>query len=252
MTIFALGDELVFPAPRLAESTGLLAVGGDLQPARLLLAYSCGIFPWNHPEDPILWWSPDPRCILEPDDLHIARRLAKKQRQGHFTITYDRDFETCIRHCATADAREASTWISSEITSAYLKLHHLGYAHSVECWRDGVMVGGLYGIAIGRCFCGESMFHTVTDASKMAFIALVEALKPLGYRMIDCQLPTEHLHSLGAKDISREEFLSRLEQCELRENGLVVPGRFPFTLPEDTKGKTHIKRQDDATRQTGR
>lgn len=240
MTIFALGDELVFPAPRLAEDIGLLAVGGDLQPARLLLAYSCGIFPWNHPEDPLLWWSPDPRCILEPRDLHIARRLAKKQRQGHFTLTFDRDFETCIHHCATADERGESTWISPEIMSAYIELHRLGYAHSVECWLEGEMVGGLYGLAIGRCFCGESMFHRVTDASKLAFIALVQALCPLGYRMIDCQLPTEHLHSLGAKDISRDDFLSRLDQCELWENGLVVPGRFPFTPPDHVR--TDIKR----------
>lgn len=235
MTIFALGDELVFPAPHLAESTGLLAVGGDLQPARLLLAYSCGIFPWNHPEDPLLWWSPDPRCILEPDDLHVARRLAKKQRQGHFTITYDRDFETCIHNCATADDRHDSTWISPQILDAYIALHRLGYAHSVECWHQDTMVGGLYGLALGRCFCGESMFHTETDASKMAFIALVQALKPLGYQMIDCQLPTEHLHSLGAKDISRHKFLEKLDQCGIREGGLVVPGRFPFT-PAQTSG----------------
>ena len=236
MAIFALGDEHIFPAPHLAESTGLLAVGGDLSPARLLLAYSCGIFPWNHPEDPILWWSPDPRCILEPEDLHISRSMSKKQRQGQFTITFDRDFDTCIQKCSTADERENSTWISPQIISAYRTLHDLGYAHSVECWRGNDMVGGLYGLAIGRCFCGESMFHTLTDASKLSFIALVEALKPLGYLMIDCQLPTDHLHSLGAKDVPRELFLKKLHHCQVRQNGLVIPGRFPLTPPRLPRG----------------
>ncbi|PLX94947.1 MAG: leucyl/phenylalanyl-tRNA--protein transferase [Desulfuromonas sp.] len=231
MSIFALEDELIFPAPHLAEETGLLAVGGDLSPSRLLLAYSCGIFPWNHPEDPILWWSPDPRCVLDPSEVHISRRLAKKIRQRHFTIRYDTDFSACIHHCAHADERLDSTWISPQIIAAYQELHHLGYAHSVECWEEDQMVGGLYGIAIGRCFCGESMFHTRTDASKLAFTALAQALKQLGYRMIDCQLPTDHLHSLGAKDIPREQFLRQLQACQVRENGYIVPGRFPLPGP---------------------
>lgn len=227
MAIFALSDELIFPAPQLAEPSGLLAVGGDLSPQRLLLAYTNGIFPWNHPEDPLLWWSPDPRCILEPGDLHVSRRLAKKQRQSTYRITFDLAFDDCVRGCAIADQRSESTWINNEIFNAYRQLHQLGYAHSVECWEGKELVGGLYGVAIGRCFCGESMFHFRTDASKLAFAALVTTLEALNYRLIDCQLPTDHLHSLGAKDIPRDKFLNLLQQCEVKKNRQVVPGLFP-------------------------
>ena len=227
MAIFALNEELAFPAPNLAEESGLLAVGGDLSPARLLLAYSSGIFPWNHPDDPLLWWSPDPRCVLEPGDLHISRSLAKKQRQGEYQITFDQNFDECVRNCATADERGESTWISNDIFTAYSHLHQLGYAHSVECWHRGELVGGLYGIAIGRCFCGESMFHTHTDASKLAFIALIRELEALDYQLIDCQLPTEHLHSLGARDIPRDVFLAKLSHCDIKEGCHIIAGRFP-------------------------
>jgi len=226
MTIFALDDQLLFPAPSLADENGLLAVGGDLSPQRLLLAYSCGIFPWNHPEDPILWWSPDPRCVLRPEDVHISRSMAKKIRRGHFTITFDCAFSECIKQCAQSNQRQEQTWVSGEIRAAYNRLHNMGYAHSVECWHDNELVGGLYGLALGRCFCGESMFHTQRDASKAAFIALAQHLERLNYKLIDCQLPTEHLHSLGAYDISREKFLHQLSQCELKCGCCVLRGEF--------------------------
>ena len=226
MTVFALNNQLIFPAPCLADDNGLLAVGADLSHQRLLLAYSCGIFPWNHPDDTILWWSPNPRCVLRPDELHISRTMAKKIRQGNFTITFDQAFSSCIQHCACTNQRSDGTWVSPDIIAAYTKLHQMGYAHSVECWQDGELTGGLYGLAIGHCFCGESMFHTRRDTSKLAFIALTKHLHQLGYRLIDCQLPTEHLHSLGAHNISRDEFLQRLHQCDIRVDNQVIAGLF--------------------------
>lgn len=231
MTIFALDERVLFPDPLLADDNGLLAVGGDLSPQRLLSAYSMGIFPWNHPEDPLLWWSPDPRCVLAPDELHISRSMAKLWRSNNFTITFDADFTQCIQQCSCAGQRQPETWISAEIIAAYLTLHRLGYAHSVECWQDNTLVGGLYGLAIGRCFCGESMFHRRANASKIAFIALAQRLKHLGYQMIDCQLPTEHLHSLGAYDIPRRAFLQRLRHCQTTLGNQIQPGIFPATLP---------------------
>jgi leucyl/phenylalanyl-tRNA--protein transferase len=226
MTIFALDEQLVFPAPYLADKSGLLAVGGDLSSARLLLAYSCGIFPWNHPDDPHLWWSPDPRCVLRPNQVHISRSMAKKIARADFTITIDTAFDACIQQCAQASQRSAETWISPDIMTAFMQLHTRGYAHSVECWRDEELVGGLYGLAIGECFCGESMFHTQRDASKLAFIALAQHLHRLNYQLIDCQLPTDHLHSLGAYDISREQFLHQLRQCKIKNDNQVMAGIF--------------------------
>jgi leucyl/phenylalanyl-tRNA--protein transferase len=226
MAVFALNEHMVFPSPEQADENGLLAVGGDLSVQRLLLGYSCGIFPWNHPEDPLLWWSPDPRCVLRPDELHISRSMSKRMRQGNYCITFNKAFEQCIHSCASADDRQEGTWISPDIIRAYITLHHLGYAHSVECWMDGTLAGGLYGVALGRCFCGESMFHHSKDASKLAFIALAQHLQQLGYQLIDCQIPTDHLHSLGAYDITRKEFLERLGHCQLVEKGRLQPGRF--------------------------
>ncbi|MEA3465823.1 MAG: leucyl/phenylalanyl-tRNA--protein transferase [Thermodesulfobacteriota bacterium] len=226
MTVFALDNRLMFPAPSLADDNGLLAVGGDLCHQRLLLAYSCGIFPWNHPDDPLLWWSPNPRCVLRPNELHISRTMAKKIRQGNFTITFDHDFSSCIEQCANADQRSDGTWVSSDIIEGYTTLHQMGYAHSVECWQDGKLTGGLYGLAIGHCFCGESMFHTQRDASKLAFIALAKHLQQLNYQLIDCQLPTEHLHSLGAYDVSRDDFLHRLHRCNIKVDNHVIAGLF--------------------------
>ncbi|MDY0190102.1 MAG: leucyl/phenylalanyl-tRNA--protein transferase [Desulfuromonas sp.] len=226
MAIFALDEQLLFPAPMLADDNGLLAVGGDLSPQRLLLAYSCGIFPWNHPDDPLLWWSPDPRCVLRPAEVHISRSMAKAIRQHQFSITFDSAFSECIKQCAHSNQRLEQTWLSPAIMAAYCRLHKLGYAHSVECWQDGELVGGLYGLALGRCFCGESMFHTQRNASKMAFIALAQHLNKLDYRLIDCQLPTEHLHSLGAYDICRNQFLLQLQQCSIKADDKVLMGAF--------------------------
>lgn len=226
MAIFALDHQLTFPSPHLAQEDGLLAVGGDLSPQRLLLAYCCGIFPWGHPSDPLLWWSPDPRCVLRPDEIHISRSMAKTLRQKRFTITFNQAFGQCIEHCASTNQRAAETWVSPQIIEAYTLLHEMGYAHSVECWQHGTLIGGLYGIAIGRCFCGESMFHTQRDASKAAFIGLAAHLKTKGFQLIDCQLPTDHLHSLGAYNIPREEFLRRLNKCDVIENGRIVAGDF--------------------------
>jgi len=226
MPIFALDHQLIFPAPHLAEEDGLLAVGGDLSPQRLLLAYSCGIFPWGHPSDPLLWWSPNPRCVLTPNEIHVSHSMAKKIRQGQFTITFNRAFQRCIELCATTNQREADTWVSPKIIAAYTRLHEMGYAHSVECWQQGELTGGLYGVAIGHCFCGESMFHTRPNTSKAAFIALTTKLKAKGFRLIDCQLPTAHLHSLGAYDIPREDFLQKLNDCDVIKNGKIVAGDF--------------------------
>lgn len=226
MTVFLLNEQLLFPPAHLADANGLLAVGGDLSPGRILQAYSCGIFPWNHRDDPTLWWSPDPRCVLRPDQVHISRSMARKVARGHFSITFDRAFAHCIKECAHGNGRKDETWISPEVMVAYNKLHQMGYAHCVECWQEGELVGGLYGLALGRCFCGESMFHTRSDASKAAFIALAQHLHQLGYKLIDCQLPTEHLHSLGAYDIGREQFLLQLHRCEIVVEDKIVAGKF--------------------------
>ncbi|MBN2645224.1 MAG: leucyl/phenylalanyl-tRNA--protein transferase [Desulfuromonadaceae bacterium] len=227
MSVFVLPEQLAFPAPKLADDNGLLAVGGDLSPERLLLAYSCGIFPWNHPDDPLLWWSPDPRCVLFPDQIHVSRSLAKTLRSNRFRISYNQAFELCMEGCSSAGQRAQGTWISPQIKDAYAQLHRLGFAHSVECWEKDQLVGGLYGIALGRYFCGESMFHLRPDASKTALVALAQQLDQRGYQMIDCQLPTAHLHSLGACDIPREQFLERLQQCGIWHEDQFRAGDFP-------------------------
>lgn len=223
MPVYQLISQLVFPPPELAGPEGLLAVGGELSPERLLLAYSSGIFPWYNETDPILWWSPDPRCILEPDQLRVSHRLARTLRRGTFAVTFDRCFNAVIEACgAVRSEKGEGTWLSRDMIDAYLRLHTLGFAHSVECWRGEVLAGGLYGVALGRCFFGESMFHRETDASKVAFVTLVRRLREEGVELIDCQLPTAHLASLGAEEIPRSDFLQRL-----RASGVV-----PSTLPE--------------------
>lgn len=210
--LFRLTKDLLFPPPELAEPDGLLAVGGDLSAERLLLAYSMGIFPWFNEGDPPLWWSPDPRCIIEPHAVHISRSLAKTLKKGLFDISFDRAFAEVISACSDLRREGEGTWITPEMETAYERLHDLGYAHSVECWRDGELVGGLYGVCLGRCFFGESMFHRITDASKLAFVALCEEAREKRFELIDCQLPTPHLKSLGAREISRTEFLLRLQR----------------------------------------
>lgn len=195
----------------LAEPDGLLAVGGDLAPARLLAAYRHGVFPWYEAGQPILWWSPDPRLVLFPDELKVSRSLEKVLRRKNFEFTVDRAFSAVIDACAAPRHGERGTWITPAMRAAYVELHRLGHAHSAEIWMDGQLAGGLYGLALGRVFFGESMFHRVSNASKLAFILLVHLLKAWGYALIDCQVYTAHLQSFGARDIPRREFARLLE-----------------------------------------
>ncbi len=213
MPVFLLDDSLLFPPGELAREDGLLAVGGDLRPERLLLAYRQGIFPWYNPGDPILWWCPDPRLILEPEKLHVSRRLRRTLARSPFRITFDQAFSEVIRACAQVRLeRGEGTWLTDEMIQAYIQLHRMGYAHSVEAWQEGMLAGGVYGVAMGRVFFGESMFHRVTNASKAAFVALVNQLRIWDFAMVDCQVVTRHLKSFGARTIPRREFL-RMISC---------------------------------------
>ncbi|HFC54266.1 MAG TPA: leucyl/phenylalanyl-tRNA--protein transferase [Gammaproteobacteria bacterium] len=201
-----------FPDVALAlrEPDGLLAVGGDLSPERIVAAYRRGIFPWYSAGQPILWWSPDPRAVLFPGQIRISRSLAKTLRKGSFTVTADREFQRVMELCAAPRRGESGTWITPEMQRSYLQLHDMGIAHSVECWSGGDVVGGLYGLAIGQVFFGESMFTRQRDASKVALVHLVERLRGWGYGLIDCQVVTAHLTSLGAVAIPRSRFISLL------------------------------------------
>ena len=222
--------EIVFPDVELAlqDPDGLLAVGGQLSTDWLLQAYRRGIFPWYGPGQPILWWSPDPRLVLFPEQLHISRSLAKTLRQDKFRVSLDADFSGVIAACARARPSQSGTWITPEMEAAYIDLHQAGYAHSVECWSEGKLAGGLYGVAIGEIFYGESMFTEVTDASKVAFVALVRQLERWGFRLVDCQVHTGHLASLGANLIPRKEFTAILDVAWR------APGRgAPWIFDED-------------------
>lgn len=196
----------------LSVPDGLLAVGGCLSKSRLLNAYRQGIFPWNSPDEPILWWSPNPRLVLFPDKLVISRSLGKVLRKQKFTITIDRAFTEVIAACGGSRKEGSGTWITEDISQAYSELHKSGYAHSAEAWSNGELVGGLYGIAMGQVFFGESMFYTETDASKVAFVNLVERLKCWGYKVIDCQVSTQHLMNFGAEEIVRCDFAKLLDR----------------------------------------
>jgi leucyl/phenylalanyl-tRNA--protein transferase len=196
--------------PWLANEWGLVACGGDLRPARLLTAYRRGIFPWYSAGDPILWWSPDPRAIFELDGLHISRRLQRTLRQDRFRVTVNEAFGEVIRGCAD---REEGTWIVPEMMTAYEELHRLGHCHSVEVWQGDILAGGIYGVALGGFFAGESMFTRVRDGSKVALVHLVERLKRNGFQLFDTQCLTEHTARLGAIEISREEYLRRLRRA---------------------------------------
>ena len=214
MPIYRLPDEIVFPSPELAEEDGLLAVGGDLSVERLILAYSMGIFPWYSNDSPILWWSPDPRLVLMPEDLRVSRSLRQTIKKGVFRITFDNAFEKVIRNCAGSPRRdEAGTWITGGMIEAYCRLHDEGLAHSVESWAGSELAGGLYGVALGGVFFGESMFAKRSDASKVAFVKLVRQLAEWKFRIIDCQVTTRHLISLGAKEIPRSEFLKIVKKA---------------------------------------
>lgn len=212
MPLFALRRELYFPPVHLAEPDGLLAVGGDLTQERLLLAYRSGIFPW-YEGDHILWWSPDPRFVLFPDQLKVSKSMQQLLKKEAFTFTINKDFESVINNCKTVSRREqVGTWITPEVKQAYIQLHKAGYAHSAEAWLDGELVGGLYGIRLGNVFCGESMFSKVSNASKYAFISYVQVLKQEGVQLIDCQVYTPHLESLGAVMIDRIDFMDLLKK----------------------------------------
>lgn len=225
MPVFTLSSRLSFPPPHLAIKEGLLAVGGDLSVERLLLAYRSGIFPWYSKDEPILWWSPDPRLVLYPEELRVSKSLRKVIKRNLFTITFDQAFDSVIRECAEAiRSYGEGTWITREMKSAYCEFHRHGYAHSVEAWQDEKLAGGLYGISIGRAFFGESMFTRVSNASKVAFVTLVENLKRLGYDFIDCQVRTDHLVRFGAREVPRKVFLEEL--------GKAVEKDRPHHLPE--------------------
>lgn len=196
----------------LREPNGLLAAGGDLSTQRLIDAYSRGIFPWFSPGDPILWWSPDPRMVLFPDELKVSRSLRKTLKKPDYEIRFDTAFRQVMQACAAPRKEQGGTWITPAMVSAYTELHRLGLAHSVETWMGGKLVGGLYGIGLGRMFYGESMFSLATDASKIAFVHLVRQLERWGYGMIDCQMKTSHLASLGAHEIPRAEFSQKLTE----------------------------------------
>ncbi len=214
MPIFRLVDDIVFPPPDYADPSGLLAVGGDLSGERLLEAYRLGIFPWYSDDQPILWWSPDPRLVLKLDEFKISRSLRKTINKGVFKVTFDRAFEEVIRACAAAPRTgQRGTWITQEMQEAYIKLHGLGYAHSVEAWCGEELAGGLYGVSLGKAFFGESMFHRRTDASKVALAVLVEKLRDWKFHFIDAQMTTEHLLGLGATEMSRRIFLRRLQSA---------------------------------------
>jgi leucyl/phenylalanyl-tRNA---protein transferase len=207
-----LDERPIFPPPAAARADGLLAIGGDLSIARLLAAYRQGIFPWYAEGDPILWWSPDPRLILEPDGLKVTRSLRALMRKDRFQVTFDTAFSRVVAACAeTPRGDEFATWIHPEIAAAYGALHELGYAHSAESWEAGELVGGLYGVALGRCFFGESMFSWRSNASKVALAALVALLRSRNVHLIDCQVTSAHLLSLGAREIPRDTFLRLLD-----------------------------------------
>jgi len=214
MPVFKLTDKLIFPSPELAEKDGLLCVGGDLSEERLLLAYSMGIFPWYSAGDPILWWSPDPRLVLLPRDLKISRSLRQVLKNNIYEITMDAAFPEVIRNCAGARrSGNEGTWITAEMIEAYIQLHRSGVAHSIESWQNGELAGGLYGVALGGVFFGESMFAKKDNASKVAFAALVQQLIKWDFALVDCQVTTRHLISFGAREIPRSEFTQRIRKA---------------------------------------
>lgn len=214
MDIFPLDDNVYsFPNPRFACDEGVLAYGGDLSPTRLITAYAHGIFPWYNSDEPILWWSPNPRLIMELDEFKISKSLQKTLNKNIFEIKFDENFTQTMIECKKIyRPTQDGTWLQDELIEAYTHLHELGYAHSFESYYNGELVGGGYGLAIGDMFCGESMFAKKSDASKVALYYLVQRLKEKGFSLLDCQVPTPHLESLGAKSISRDDFLERLKK----------------------------------------
>jgi leucyl/phenylalanyl-tRNA--protein transferase len=214
ITLTKLDKKLVFPPADVAlnEPNGLLAFGGDLSADRLLLAYSSGIFPWFSQNEPIMWWSPDPRGVLPINNFKCSKSLKKFARNCDYQITINSAFDEVIDECATIPRDDSGTWITREMINAYKNLHQLGHAHSVEVWSENALVGGLYGVVVGKVFCGESMFHKATNATKLAMLSLVELLKSRGAEFIDCQMQNTHLASLGCIEVPRDKFLTMLQQ----------------------------------------
>lgn len=224
--IFRLPAEHVFPDPELAETSGLLAIGGDLHPRRVMRGYRRGIFPWYAEDQPILWWSPDPRSVLIPSRLNIQRSLKKRLRQAPYTIRLDTAFSEVIHACgAISRPDQDGSWITADMEDAYIRLHELGYAHSAEAWMDGELVGGLYGVILGGVFFGESMFSRASDASKIAFVHLVRQLEHWGVELIDCQLQTDHLDRFGAEPMARCTFIETIDRLADKQ---VAPPQWSF------------------------
>ena len=212
MTVYRLTDEIIFPRPELSEEDGLLAVGGDLRWERLLLAYSNGIFPWYSKGEPILWWCPKPRFIIIPEEVKISKSMRRVFNKKEFTVTFDQDFTGVISMCKNIRENREGTWITDEMKDAYIDLFNRGFASSVEVYKDKKLVGGLYGVKIGKCFFGESMFSTETNASKVALISISKKLAEEGFLFLDCQMHTNHLESMGGKYVSWEKFKNMLER----------------------------------------
>ena len=212
MPVFLLSDTIDFPPPHLASKEGLLAVGGDLSQKRLVLAYRMGIFPWFSDGDPILWWSPDPRLVLYPSEIKISKTLKKIIKKDVFSVTMDMAFDEVINQCAQVRRQNnQGTWIVKDVIYAYCKLHRSGFAHSVEVWQQEELAGGLYGVSLGKCFFGESMFSRVSNASNIALVKLAKYISELSFDLIDCQVRTDHLIRFGAREIPRKRFLNQLE-----------------------------------------
>ena len=206
-----LGKELVFPPVEMASAEGILAFGGDLQPQRLILAYRSGIFPWYNEGEPIIWYSPEMRMVLFPEELYISKSMRRLMAKNEFTLSWNKAFEEVIDQCQKSPRKDQlGTWITEDMKQAYIKLHKMGFAKSIEVWREDELIGGLYGIDLGHVFCGESMFSKVSNTSKLAFIHLVQELQKKEYKLIDCQVYNEHLESLGAREIPRSEFMGFL------------------------------------------
>jgi len=213
MPVYALDDELIFPHPSLREPDGLMAVGGDLSPERLLLAYRWGIFPWYHDDQPILWWWLAPRLMVKPEDVHVSHSIRNAINQKKYSVSFDKDFTTVMQRCGDVKRKgQDGTWIMPEMIEAYTTLHQMGYAHSVEVWEDDILVGGLYGIALGKIFFGESMFAEKTNASKVGFVFLANYLASKGFTWIDCQQDTPHMRTYGAKLVEEDDFLEILRE----------------------------------------
>jgi len=239
MPLFKLTNRIDFPPAERAGRDGLLAVGGDLSPRRLLRAYGQGIFPWYSDDEPILWWSPDPRFVLFPSEFHCGDTLRKVLRRGDFSFSFDKAFAEVMHACALPRPGEPGTWITPDMRAAYGELHKLGYAHSLEAWRGSELAGGLYGVSLGRCFFAESMFHFENNASKAALAALAASVGRMGFVFIDCQVPTPHLAGRGARSIPRSRYLrllrAGLRHASLRGNwGHIAAGRGETICPAAT------------------